>query len=84
MDEERKVAKSQYEEMTEALHKYMDTAMPLFEDFVEKFDAAVRIIADVIHGALGKIEIPQYLITEWSNPRKKPRGTKRRKRQGRL
>ena len=64
MDEERKVAKSQYEELTEALHTYMDAAMPIFEDFVEKFDAAVQRIANVIHGALGKIEIPQYLITE--------------------
>ena len=84
MDEERKVAKTQYEEFIEAIHAYMDAAVPAFDGFVELFDAAVQRIADVIHGALGKIEIPKYLMTEWSNPRKKPRGTKRRKRQGRL
>ncbi len=84
MDEERKIAKSQAEELSEKMHAYMDAAVPPFEGFVELFDAVVQRIADTIHGALGKIEIPKYLMTEWSNPRKKPRGTKRRKRQGRL
>ena len=80
MDEERKPNKTLAEEINEA------TAIlePAFREYAKQIDEAVQRIADVIRGALETIGSTQYLLTEVKHPRKKPRGTKRRKRQGRL
>ena len=66
-------------------------ARELMEDVVEAMrplmDAIKKAgteIVEVFRRAFGTIECERYFVTEVRNPRKKKRGTKRRKRQGRL
>lgn len=52
--------------------------------FLNDFMDAVARVGRVIAGNLRELHLDRYFITEATHPRKKKRGTKRRKRQGRL
>lgn len=66
--------------LRELMEAVVDSVQPLM-------DAIKRVgkeVVEVLRRAFGNIEFERYFVTEVRNPRKKPRGTKRRKRQGRL
>ena len=66
--------------MRELMEAVVDSVQPLM-------DAIKRVgkeVVEILRRTLGNIEFERYFITEVRNPRKKKRGTKRRKRQGRL
>ena len=66
--------------LRELMEAVVDSVQPLM-------DAIKRVgteVTKMLCRALGDIEFQRYFVTEVRNPRKKKRGTKRRKRQGRL
>jgi hypothetical protein len=66
--------------LRELMEAVVDSVQPLM-------DAIKRVgteVVEVFRRTLGNIEFERYFVTEVQNPRKKKRGTKRRKRQGRL
>ena len=66
--------------LRELMEAVVDSVQPLM-------DAIKRVgteVTKMLCRTLGNIEFERYFVTEIRNPRKKKRGTKRRKRQGRL
>lgn len=66
--------------LRELMEAVVESMRPLM-DAIKEVGAGV---VEVFRRAFGNIEFERYFVTEVRNPRKKKRGTKRRKRQGRL
>lgn len=66
------------------LRELMEAVVESMQPLMDAIKRVGREVVEVFCRALGNIEFERYFVTEVRNPRKKKRGTKRKKRQGRL